>query len=442
MTTDFYGLAVSRTNQARIFSAGKWLRRSAMTVMAILSVLGLLSFYRTYINPPELNIEATTQRTVNEHDQIGGFASDFVELWLTSTDSTASGLAPFIDMKVAGPPPKRDVAAATEARARKAAVIYRATVGEVDSYAVTVTVMERQIPTAVPRRKFYRMPVIVWHQQPRIIGWPLPVNGPGPGVQVKLDYPSTLEQSAPLYKVLAEFTDTYLTKTTGMDRYAIPGTVSPVGGYTKGQLLSVQLSEEPPQEAAPGHTHPRPAASPGENQPAGAGPDDPSGDPGKLQRDVDDQRDRSLADAGRRCATAVRRRQQVVRTVWAGIVSEQSGWIELAGQRVRLSDVRAHPYRYGRLLADARATRSAVCLCRPARLRLVTRCGLGGRHHVACWPHEGPDHAPGCAFFHLQPDLSGRAGYTSSAIQESADGTSIRFHAALVTRSARRGADR
>ena len=254
MTTDYYGLAVSRTNQARISSAGKWLRRSGMTVMAILSVLGLLAFYRTYINPPELNIEATTQRTVNEHDQIGGFASDFVELWLTSTDSTASALAPFIDMKVAGPPPKRDVAAATEARARKAAVIYRATVGEVDSYAVTVTVMERQIPTAVPRRKFYRMPVTVWHQQPKIIGWPLPVNGPGPGVQVKLDYPSTLEQSAPLYKVLAEFTDTYLTKTTGMDRYAMPGTVSPVGGYTKGQLLSVQLSEEPPQEAAPGHT--------------------------------------------------------------------------------------------------------------------------------------------------------------------------------------------
>ena len=79
MTTDFYGLAVSRTNQARIFSAGKWLRRSAMTVLAILSVLGLLSFYRTYISPPELNIEATAQRTVNEHDQIGGFASDFIE---------------------------------------------------------------------------------------------------------------------------------------------------------------------------------------------------------------------------------------------------------------------------------------------------------------------------------------------------------------------------
>jgi conjugative transposon protein TcpC len=253
-TTEFYGLAVSRTNQARISNAGKWLHRTGIAVLSVLSVLGALGFYRTYINPPELNLEAITQRTVNEHDQIGGVASDFVELWLTSTDSTVAGLAPFIDMKVAGPPPKRDVAAATDVRSRTAAVIYRGSVGEVDSYSVTVTVMERQIPTAIARRKFYRMPVTVWHQQPRIVGWPLPVNGPGPGVQVKLDYPSTLEQSAPLYKVLAEFTETYLTKTAGMDRYALPGTVSPVGGYSRGQLLSVQLSEDPPQEAPSGYT--------------------------------------------------------------------------------------------------------------------------------------------------------------------------------------------
>jgi hypothetical protein len=119
------------------------------------------------------------------------------------------------------------------------------------------------------------------------------------------------------------------------------------------------------------------------------------------------------------------------------VVNEQSGWIELAGQRVRLSDVRAHPYRYGRLLTDARATHSAVCLCRPSRLRLVTRCGLGGRHHVACWPHEGPHHAPGCAFFHLESDLSGRAGYTGAAIAESPAGTAIRFRAPLPSGSTR-----
>ncbi|TXI56452.1 conjugal transfer protein [Mycolicibacterium mageritense] len=251
--TDFYGLPVSRTNQSRISSAGRWLRRTGMALLAVAALLGVLSFYRVYLKPPELNIEATAQRTGNEHDQIGGFAADFVEMWLMSTDSTAASLSTFIDIDLAGPPPARDTAAAVDARSRQAAVLYLSSRGEVAAYSVTVTVMERQIATSTPRRKFYRMPVTVWHQQPRIIGWPVPVNGPGPGVQVTLDYPRPLEQGSPLYTVLADFTGTYLTSTTGMDRYALPGAVSPVGGYSSGTLLSVQLSEEPPQEAPAGY---------------------------------------------------------------------------------------------------------------------------------------------------------------------------------------------
>ncbi|MGD9620644.1 MAG: conjugal transfer protein [Mycolicibacterium sp.] len=253
MTEDFYGLPVSRTNQARISAAGTWLRRTGLGLLVLVSLLGGAAFCRTFINPPDLRIEATSQRIGNEHDQLGGFASDFVEQWLTATGSAISGLTQFVDVAAAGPPPKRDIAAATEAHARTAAVLYRGTVGEVEMYSVTVTVVQRQIPTAVPRRTFYRMPVILWHQQPKVIGWPMAVNGPGPGVQITLAYPHTLEQSSPLYQVLAEFTDTYLTKTTGMDRYALPGTVSPVGGYARGQLLSAQLSEQPPQPPPAGY---------------------------------------------------------------------------------------------------------------------------------------------------------------------------------------------
>ncbi len=253
MTEDFYGLPMSRTNQIRVSAAAKWLRRTGLALLVILSLLGGTAFYRTFINPPDLNIEAASQRISNEHDLLGGFASDFVEMWLTSTGPALSGLAQFVDMKAAGPPPERKFAAASEAASRPVAVLYRGSVGEVQQYSVTVTVLQRQIPTAVPRRTFYRMPVVVWNQQPKIIGWPMAVNGPGPGVQIKLDYPTTLQQSAPLYQVLAEFTDCYLTRTTGMDRYALPGTVSPVGGYAMGQLLSVELSEEPPPEPPAGY---------------------------------------------------------------------------------------------------------------------------------------------------------------------------------------------
>ncbi|WP_441964651.1 conjugal transfer protein [Mycolicibacterium houstonense] len=251
--TDFYGLPVSRTNQVRLTTAGRWLRWGATSVLVLFAVLGVAAFYRVFVNPPELNIEATGQRTANEHDQIGGFAGDFVETWLTSTGSAASTLATFIDMELAGPPPARDTAAASEARSRQAAVLYRGNVGEVEQYSVTVTVMERPIAAAPPRRKFYRMPVIVWHQQPRIVGWPVPVNGPGPGVQVKLGYPETLEPAAPLYRTLREFVSTYLTTTTGMDRYALPGTVSPVGGYSSAQLTSAQLSEDLPEKPSAGY---------------------------------------------------------------------------------------------------------------------------------------------------------------------------------------------
>ncbi len=252
MTEDFYGLPMSRTNQARISTARRWLRRTVLALLVLVSLLGGAGFYRTFISPPDLNIEAASQRISNQHDLLGGFAADFVEMWLTSTGAAMAGLAQFIDTKAAGPPPAREFPAATQAASRPAAILYRGSVGEVALYSVTVTVVQRQIPTAVPRRTFYRMPLILWNQQPRIIGWPMAVNGPGPGVQIKLDYPRTLKQSAPLYKTLADFTDAYLTRTTGMDRYALPGTVSPVGGYATGQLLSVQLSEEPPEKPPPG----------------------------------------------------------------------------------------------------------------------------------------------------------------------------------------------
>lgn len=251
--TDFYGLPVSRTNEARLSTWGRWFRWGATFVLVVFAVLGVCAFYRVFINPPDLNIEATGQRTANEHDQIGGFAADFVETWLTSTDSGSSTLSTFIDMDLAGPPPPRDTAAASEARTRQVAILYRGRVAEVEQYSVTVTVMERPIAAAPARRKFYRMPLIVWHQQPRIIGWPVPVNGPGPGVQVKLEYPKTLEPAAPLYRTLGEFVATYLTQTTGMDRYALPGTVSPVGGYSSAHLTSAQLSEALPEKPPVGY---------------------------------------------------------------------------------------------------------------------------------------------------------------------------------------------
>ena len=107
-------------------------------------------------------------------------------------------------------------------------------------------------------------------------------------------------------------------------------------------------------------------------------------------------------------------------------------WVRLAGQRRPLAEVREDPDHHVRLLAAARSGRSAECLCRTPPLRLVTRCTQAGRHHLACWPGEGPRHHPQCAFHRLDPELSGRGAYRE-AIRETGAGVSITFAAPLVS---------
>ena len=107
-------------------------------------------------------------------------------------------------------------------------------------------------------------------------------------------------------------------------------------------------------------------------------------------------------------------------------------WVRLAGERRLLADVRADPDQHVRLLAAARSGRSAECLCCTPPLRLVTRYTQAGRHHLACWPGEGPRHHPRCAFHRVGLELSGRSAY-SGAIRETAEGVSIRFAAPLIS---------
>nr|WP_231390460.1 DUF1173 family protein [Nocardia sp. CNY236] len=85
-----------------------------------------------------------------------------------------------------------------------------------------------------------------------------------------------------------------------------------------------------------------------------------------------------------------------------------------------------------RLLTAARTAKAAECLCRTPALRLVTRCTQSGRHHLACWPGEGPRHDPRCAFYRLDRLMTGQAAY-ESAIRETDAGVSIRFAAPLIS---------
>ncbi|MGC7336352.1 hypothetical protein RA987_20945, partial [Mycobacteroides abscessus subsp. abscessus] len=96
------GLPVTREWNGRLSTGRTWARRIAFGIIAVMALFGPLAFYRAYIHPPRIDVEAITQRTANVHAQIGEFAADCAELWLTYTNDDASALDGCINTKLAG----------------------------------------------------------------------------------------------------------------------------------------------------------------------------------------------------------------------------------------------------------------------------------------------------------------------------------------------------
>lgn len=264
MSTDFYGLPISRTNRDRMAAARRWARYGAYGLVALCCALGVAGFYRSYIRPERVDVADIAQQTTNKHAQIGQFASEFVRLWLTVTNADAAALNGFVDVATAGPWIDNPTPATTEAHrtpaasvviTAPAAVVDQGGVGEVDMFAVTVTASVRALPTSTPRTEFYRVPVSMFKAQPRAIGWPEPTNGPGPGVHVKPDYPVSADVNSKAYSIVAQFISVYLTQTSGLDRYVLADSdVWPVGGYSAARLVSLRLNRQVPDQPGPGDT--------------------------------------------------------------------------------------------------------------------------------------------------------------------------------------------
>lgn len=109
--------------------------------------------------------------------------------------------------------------------------------------------------------------------------------------------------------------------------------------------------------------------------------------------------------------------------------------ILLAGSRVSLSLLRAHPDQYTRLFVRARAEDGrGWCLCRPhQQVPLVIRC-RSGRYHLARWPGQAHTHLSTCTWFRPEPSLSGRPA--GDIISEGPNGTRLRLATPLLLRSA------
>jgi hypothetical protein len=132
-------------------------------------------------------------------------------------------------------------------------VIHTGGAGDADVYAATVSVTERPYASAQSTRGFYLVSVSMWNHQPRAVTLPARINGPGPGVDLRTAYRQALAADSPVYALVRGFLETYLTATTGLDRYALAGSgLAPVGGYQSALVTTAATDRAVPDAPPPG----------------------------------------------------------------------------------------------------------------------------------------------------------------------------------------------
>jgi hypothetical protein len=93
----------------------------------------------------------------------------------------------------------------------------------------------------------------MWNYQPRALTLPARINGPGPGADLRTAYRQGISADSPVFALVRGFISTYLTATTGLDRYALSdsGLVC-VGGYQSATIATVMAEHAVPDSPAPG----------------------------------------------------------------------------------------------------------------------------------------------------------------------------------------------
>ena len=245
-------MGLSRTWKARLQRWRGHTRTAATVALSAAAVFGAAAGCRVFLAPQRPDIAAIAQRVGNQADQVGAFASDFVVTWLTATTAQRSALARFITLRgTALTLPTTPAAVITAPQV--ASVIHTGAAGGADVYAATVSVTERPYASAQSTRSFYRVPVSMWNYQPRALTLPARINGPGPGADVRVAYPQALSADSPVCGLVRGFVSTYLTATTGLDRYALADSgLAPVGGYQSAAVSMLSADRAVPQNAPPG----------------------------------------------------------------------------------------------------------------------------------------------------------------------------------------------
>jgi hypothetical protein len=234
------------------------LRRAGRVLVVACAVLGACAAGRVFLaaaHPDDADVAALASKIANQRDAAGDFAADFVSAVLTTPSSHSAALQRFTTVQ--SPPPTvptgTSLPAAVITTPRVWSVVPAGSTTDVDEYSVTVEVQQRPYASAEASRAFYRVAVAMWHFQPRAIDMPTPISDPGPGADVKTGYTHPLDPGNAVYAVVAGFVSTYLTATTGLDRYVVADSwITPVGGYHSAVVTTAATAETVPDAAAPG----------------------------------------------------------------------------------------------------------------------------------------------------------------------------------------------
>lgn len=245
-------MALSRTWTNRLARWRGHAHTGGIAALIGAAVFGAAAGGKVFLVPDRPDIAAIAQRVGNQQDQVGAFAADFVVTWLTATAGERDALQKFItvsDTTLALPTTPAAVVTAPHV----VSVIHTGATGEADVYAATVSVTERPYASAKSTRSFYRVPVAMWNFQPRALTLPARINGPGAGADFRITYRQALSSDSPVCALVRGFVSTYLTATTGLDRYALAGTgLAPVGGYQSAIVTTLAADRPIPAEVAPG----------------------------------------------------------------------------------------------------------------------------------------------------------------------------------------------
>ncbi|WP_197417595.1 conjugal transfer protein [Mycobacterium sp. GA-2829] len=227
-------------------------RRLGRVALVAAAVLGAAAGCKVFLAPDRPDVPSISQQVGNRQEQVGAFAADFVVTWLTATTAQRENLRRFIsvpDEALTLP----STPAAVVTNPQTVSVIHTGDAGGAELYAATVSVNERPYDSAAATRAFYRIPLSLWHYQPRALALPARVNGPGAGADFAVAYRHPLSGEDPVFAVVRGFVSTYLTATTGLDRYVVAGSgLTPLGGYHSAVVTTAATDRRTAEASAPG----------------------------------------------------------------------------------------------------------------------------------------------------------------------------------------------